>query len=337
MGASGISNSVFLHPKTTSELQPWKFVFLASFSTAAIAYQQVIDPDSIIDLGATRSLSTLGWLISGLLVGFGTKLGDGCTSGHGICGMARLSLRSFTLICTSMVAAFITASLLSEDLFGRLVPFFFLEEPSVPAISTIGAIVYGATLVLGALFSLMKTTSTKTGGAAASGALFAVGLVVSKMVLPSKVLGFVDLSGFCNGTYDASLMFVLGPGLLVSFLSYQCKSRYGMTAPLCAKEFDIPESKVIDARLILGGLVYGCGWGIGGVCPGSCLALAATGVVPALLLWLPSFLLGSFLASLSSPARVSGQEVNDNAAESSLLRGEQLGTSYGSTTEASAA
>ena len=129
-------------------------------------------------------------------------------------------------------------------------------------------------------------------------------------------------------------MFVLGPGLIVSFLSYQCKSRYAMTAPLCAKEFDIPGSKVIDSRLILGGTIYGCGWGIGGVCPGSCLALAATGVVPALLLWLPSFLLGSFLASLSSPARL--QEISDNAVESGLLREEQLGTSYGSTTEATA-
>lgn len=137
-------------------------------------------------------------------------------------------------------------------------------------------------------------------GAAIAGAVFAVGLAVSKMVLPSKVIGFLDLSGFSDGTYDPSLILVMGAAIAVSFLSYQYK-KHCCEVPLCAEEFNVPTNAVVDARLLIGAVVFGLGWGFGGVCPGPALFLAGNGVSTILFMWMPSYLAGSFLASLCKP------------------------------------
>jgi uncharacterized membrane protein YedE/YeeE len=68
-----------------------------------------------IESASFPSVSYIGYAIAGFLVGFGTRLGHGCTSGHGICGLARLSKRSFAAVMTFMATAILTASLLSND------------------------------------------------------------------------------------------------------------------------------------------------------------------------------------------------------------------------------
>jgi uncharacterized membrane protein YedE/YeeE len=110
----------------------------------------------------------------------------------------------------------------------------------------------------------------------ASGALFAVGLGVSGMTNPGKVVGFLDLFG----AWDPSLMFVMIGAIAVYSVASRVIGRRG--APLFDTRFHLPTRRDMDARLILGAVLFGAGWGLGGYCPGPGLVSAASGALPAI-------------------------------------------------------
>src|SRR5829696_3493396 len=117
----------------------------------------------------------------------------------------------------------------------------------------------------------------------AAGLLFGLGLVVSGMSNPAKVLNFLDLFG----TWDPSLVFVMGGAVLVAFIGYRLS--WARELPLLGGQFDLPTRTDLDAQLLGGAALFGIGWGLGGFCPGpalTALPLAATGTlafVPAML------------------------------------------------------
>lgn len=94
------------------------------------------------------------------------------------------------------------------------------------------------------------------------GLLFGVGLCVSGMTHPDKVLGFLDLAGF----WDPSLAFVMIGAVLVSFFAFRLAKRRPRDA--LGAPFALPERGAIDRRLIVGSLIFGVGWGLAGICPG---------------------------------------------------------------------
>ena len=105
----------------------------------------------------------------------------------------------------------------------------------------------------------------------AIGLLFGLGLIVSGMTDPGKVLGFLDLAG----AWDPSLLFVMGGGVLVASIGFGLARRRGRTvfgAPIA-----FPRATAIDRRLVIGSLVFGAGWGLAGFCPGPALASIGTG------------------------------------------------------------
>jgi uncharacterized membrane protein YedE/YeeE len=104
-----------------------------------------------------------------------------------------------------------------------------------------------------------------------SGLLFGAGVTISGMVNPMKVLNFLDISG----PWDATLIFVMGAGLVVTLLGYQIIFRRG--APLFAASFRLPISQDIDAKLLGGAALFGLGWGISGFCPGPAVASVVFG------------------------------------------------------------
>lgn len=108
------------------------------------------------------------------------------------------------------------------------------------------------------------------------GALFGAGLVVSDMVNPARVLGFLDVAG----EWDYSLALVMGAALLPSALAYLLRRR--MAAPLLEEHFRVPENRRIDLPLVGGAVLFGLGWGIAGFCPGPALVGLVTGAVPVL-------------------------------------------------------
>jgi hypothetical protein len=117
------------------------------------------------------------------------------------------------------------------------------------------------------------------------GLLFGLGLAVSGMTNPNKVLGFLDLTG----DWDASLLLVLGGAVSVTAICFHFVLR--QTKPICNDIFHLPKQTHIDARLIIGSILFGIGWGISGYCPGPGIALLAA---PSLetALFLPAMLLG---------------------------------------------
>lgn len=106
------------------------------------------------------------------------------------------------------------------------------------------------------------------------GVVFGVGISISGMANPAKVLNFFDIAG----TWDPSLIFVMGGALFTTFIGY--KLVFGRSAPIYEASFQLPTSRAIDARLIGGSAVFGVGWGIAGFCPGGALPALGTGQGP---------------------------------------------------------
>lgn len=113
--------------------------------------------------------------------------------------------------------------------------------------------------------------------ALAAGLLFGIGLAVSGMFDPAKVLGFLDIAAIASGGWDPSLAFVMAGGLAVTLPAFQLARRWKQ--PVAAPQFQTPSAKGIDRRLLLGALLFGIGWGLVGYCPGPALAAIAFGAI----------------------------------------------------------
>ena len=98
-----------------------------------------------------------------------------------------------------------------------------------------------------------------------SGLIFGIGLALSGMASPDKVIGFLDLTG----RWDPSLAFVMGGGLVVAMPFYWLAARRGTA--LCGDALTSPASAGVDRRLLGGAAIFGIGWGLVGVCPGPAL------------------------------------------------------------------
>ena len=103
------------------------------------------------------------------------------------------------------------------------------------------------------------------------GLLFGLGLLISGMTDPSKVLGFLDLAG----TWDPSLVFVMGGGVMVGVLGFAWAKKRNTS--LSGQTFQWPDLVHIDRPLVLGSLMFGVGWGLAGFCPGPALVSMAAG------------------------------------------------------------
>ena len=104
-----------------------------------------------------------------------------------------------------------------------------------------------------------------------AGLVFGIGLILSGMTNPSKVLGFLDIFG----NWDPSLMFVMGGGVGVAMVGFHIARKRGTT--FFGGVLHWPELNHIDAPLVIGSLLFGAGWGLAGFCPGPALVSMAAG------------------------------------------------------------
>ena len=102
------------------------------------------------------------------------------------------------------------------------------------------------------------------------GLIFGLGISMSGMANPAKVINFFDVAG----TWDPSLAFVMGGAVIVAFIGYLFVLR--RERPVYEPAFDIPTRRDVDARLIGGSAIFGIGWGIAGFCPGGALPALGT-------------------------------------------------------------
>ncbi|QKV54230.1 DUF6691 family protein [Comamonas antarctica] len=109
-----------------------------------------------------------------------------------------------------------------------------------------------------------------------AGLVFGLGLLMSGMANPAKVLGFLDLAGH----WDPSLAFVMGGAIAVGVVAFALAGR--RTASLLGAEMRLPSARHVDRRLVAGSVLFGIGWGIAGFCPGPGLVSLGMGEVKAL-------------------------------------------------------
>jgi len=199
----------------------------------------------------------------------------GCTSGHGLTGLARLSLRSWVAVPTFMAAGMLTATLSQS---AQAFPPDAQTEAEVPK-WYIGSAVAASSAVVLAMIAAVFRCVDRGGNERAKqvavlfgelvvGLTFGCGLVISGMARPSKVAAFLDWG---SGAWDVSLAFVMGSALVITFPYFQALQRFGLQEKslLHASCLDLPPlGKKPDLTLVVGAILFGVGWGTCGLCPG---------------------------------------------------------------------
>lgn len=122
-----------------------------------------------------------------------------------------------------------------------------------------------------------------------AGLLFGLGLAISGMVDPARVIGFLDLAG----AWDPSLAFVMGGALLVFMPGYQLLVKPSSRS-LLGEPYQFGQLRQVDRRLLAGSALFGIGWGLVGICPGPALSLISSGQ-PMILLFVASMVAGILL------------------------------------------
>ena len=118
-----------------------------------------------------------------------------------------------------------------------------------------------------------------------AGLVFGLGLIVSGMANPAKVLGFLDIAG----RWDPSLAFVMGGAVAVGLIAFRFAR--GRNVSLLGENMRLPIADRIDRRLLGGGLLFGIGWGIAGFCPGPAIVALGMGA-PKVLAFVAAMLAG---------------------------------------------
>ena len=228
------------------------------------------------------------YIVGGICVGFGTRMGCGCTSGHGLSGLARFSPRSFVAVGSFFVPAVVVANLVhglsGDNIEGDI------SNKEWYQTSTAG----GATLLALSLIPPLRDISLETVHVWVFGALFGVGLSLSGMTNNAVVISFLNFDKMWN----PALMFVLAFGSGTFCLVYWLREYRGDTKPLYADKNSLPVKKDIDAKLVIGAVIFGIGWGLAGLCPGPVIGVLS---VPAVgTIYVPSLVFGMKLTEYIS-------------------------------------
>ncbi|KAJ5757943.1 uncharacterized protein N7511_006637 [Penicillium nucicola] len=217
----------------------------------------------------------------GFLLGWGTKNGRGCTSGHMLCGLSRLSPRSLIATAVFFTTALLTANFVDS---GANIPACGATPCYIPVYPSAPELIFmaGATLLAAITnFGIIprkvhRSEESRIAFSFIAGLEFGLGLLFSGMADPAKVLRFFAF--LTNPSrFDPSLalvmLFGLGPSLL-TFLAERpgqlTKKEKGNTKPTLAEKWRLPTATVadIDWRFVAGAVAFGLAWGLKGVCPG---------------------------------------------------------------------
>lgn len=252
--------------------------FVTGLISAGIILKHIIPTPFTTDLLRHVPISTT--LLAGFLVGFGTKLGNGCTSGHGVCGLSRFSVRSLVSTITFMVTAMLTATLFSSlsryrspTDNTRLSQKQIALPPSTefPWMLLILVLAFALPSILAVICQYTRKDSDcklllKQSIQYVLGMCFGGGLIISGMAMPSKTVAFLDLG---SGAWDPSLLFVFVGALPIAIAGFR-PIMHG-TRPILTNFHSLPTRTDIDAKLVAGASLFGVGWGLLGLCPGPAL------------------------------------------------------------------
>ena len=128
--------------------------------------------------------------------------------------------------------------------------------------------------------------------ALSAGLIFAIGLSISGMINPNKVIGFLDVFG----RWDYSLAFVMAGAVVFNFFAFKYLKN---KKPICSNEHFLPTKTEIDKNLVLGSILFGTGWGLAGICPGPGIVNLVT-LNPQIMLFLLAMIIGMLLFKMTA-------------------------------------
>eukprot|EP01041_Mallomonas_annulata_P000919 gene919-1782_t len=287
-GLSGIMESLLV--SHDDDQKRWTSAYVIGLLSSGAILNSVYP----IALAPVKSMpvTTLGIMISGFLVGLGTRMGNGCTSGHGICGLSRLSPRSLAAVLTFMTTGAIGSYLVKETSLNEVFFSNSVNHVDIDPSYTVGISVLIILLstypkdILAVLSGSKMNTVIQTIKenfrdyliTFTSAMIFGLGLGVSGMLNPSRVIQFLNFSG--SEGWDPSLMGVMGSGVVFNTivrttLASRCGKDRPCSGQTTGKTFsDIvkvglePVNLKVDSRLIIGSAIFGFAWGLTGICPG---------------------------------------------------------------------
>ena len=123
-----------------------------------------------------------------------------------------------------------------------------------------------------------------------AGTIFGAGLSVSEMINPTRVIGFLDVTG----NWDMTLLLVMCGALAVALAGFTLVLK--RPRPVCADKFSLPTKTQIDKPLLIGSAIFGVGWGLAGFCPGPAITALAT-LSPSVFLFVLAMIAGQWLAA----------------------------------------
>jgi len=300
---TGISGAIF-RTITLTDFS-YNFAFLTGMlfmsSLIKVIFNPMLPPteiDAPVFMETTAKfvgdLSILGFIIAGFLVGFGAKMANGCTSGHGVCGIPRLSKRSIVAISLFMIFGILMAT------FRYYVPFL---RPSSYAFNvwessfinfgmlTLSILGFGAN-VFNVYKSGIKDKIRDISVSFFIGALFCFGLIESGMLQRHVVVQFLTI----GKVWNYQLAFVLGAAVGINLFTFNYILKK-TTRPKFKESFDLPTKTEVDNKLCVGSAIFGLGWGMAGICPGPAV-IACYLYCPQILAFFTSLCLGMYIESL---------------------------------------
>jgi uncharacterized protein len=290
-GISGIAGRIIV--SEDNNCNSWTVSYILGLVSSGVILNKIY-PLAFGTSAQLLALNSVGYACAGLLTGFGSRLGSGCTSGHGICGLPRRSVRSLAAVLTFMSTGAISAYMVNNSSLQQLFAaegsvdsastdsIVFFATPTV-AIAVFGATLYNRYFVLNQMFfgtregatdSKLKNESSRNsmaihGVSFLSALAFGLGLGISGMCNTDRVKDFLNFSG--PRGWDPTLMGVMGGGVLFNLISFHLLKSSNHTVRLDSKKkmdailkLDAhPDNMVIDWKLIVGSGLFGLGWGLG--------------------------------------------------------------------------
>ena len=292
LGCSSMLFNTFTNP-TVFNVPVMAGLLASAFTVSKFLPQFMPDYSALAPSSAAFGAFTIP--IAGLLVGIGTKLGSGCTSGHILCGLARRAVRSLVAVCTFTSVAVLTTNILDTAPSCGDVPCHTVVAPSAGEVNLLLSVlgtVFVTRFLLQKFLYKQDSKLSQTVASLFSGFTFGLGLLVSGMASPGTTLGFLAVF---PPKFNPSLLMVMAFGLAPNVLEYTLR---GVENPCtsCVTGFDLPTKTEIDYKLVVGSAIFGLGWGLSGICPGpGVLSVALNGSNG--LVWLGTFLAGYFGAT----------------------------------------
>ena len=320
---TGISGAVFRCITLTDFSYNFSFIigmiFLSAFMKCffdPMAPPKTVDSPIFMETTSrfVGDLSIIGFMIAGFLVGFGAKMANGCTSGHGVCGLPRLSKRSIVAICLFMIFGILMATTRYYIPFLRPSSYAFnVWETSVINIGMLILSIGGFGVNLWNVYkSGIKDKVRDILVSFCVGCLFSFGLMESGMLQRHVVVEFLTL----GKVWNFQLAFVLGTAVGINLFTFNYILKK-TTRPKFKENFDLPTNTEVDNKLCVGSAIFGLGWGLAGICPGPAV-IACYLYCPQILAFCIFMCVGMYLESIFDNKM--GEKINNNQFISKMNR-----------------